>query len=213
MENAGNAAPLAFILTVAGFFLGCMAGTRELVMERRLFWRETGMGLSIPAFLGAKLFVLMVLTFVQVGALTALVLKAIDVECDLTGMVTASLSVSLAGLAAGLLISAASPNEAVATKLMVPVILVQMIMSGLFKLPTIVQWGSKVLVTCHYGFGSMLKLFQADAIQKSPALANKVQYDYTTVVVAAVLQSIVMLGVTIYFLKRTAQGEDPARGE
>ena len=201
---------VVFILTISAFFLGCLAGTRELVMERRLFWRESGTEMSIASYLASKLLVQSILTSVQASGLGVAVVRLIKAQCSPVQVGIACGAVSISGLCTGFLISAASQSEAVATKMMLMAVLPQMILSGALhkKPPAAMKLLSQVCITSHYAFQNMCGLFPEKI--RPPF---KPQYSTEVVIAMALLHSAVMLGATAYFLRQTATGEDPVRGE
>jgi hypothetical protein len=209
--NGRDSNSVVFILTVSSFFLGCLAGTRELVMERRLFWRESGTEMSVWSYLGSKLLVHSILTSTQVICLSAGVVLWIHAECSPFGVAVASVVASIGGLCTGFLISAGSRSEAVATKLMLLAVLPQMILSGgLNPNPQrVVKLLSQLFITSHYSFQNMCGLFPKEIRDE----LAKPQYSMSVVIAMGLLHSSIMLGATVFFLRRTANGEDPSRGE
>ncbi|MDB5388108.1 MAG: transporter ATP-binding/permease protein [Planctomycetaceae bacterium] len=210
-KNALDSNSIVFILTVSSFFLGCLAGTRELVMERRLFWRESGTEMSVWSYLGSKLFVHALLTSVQASCLGTAVVYFTRAECSSLGVSIASIVAAISGLSTGFFISAASRSEAVATKLMLLAVLPQMILSGaLNKKPEfVIKLLAQIFITSHYSFQFMCGLFPKDVRDN----LVKPQYSMSIVIAIGVLHSAILLGGAVFFLKRTANGEDPSRGE
>jgi len=208
MTNVRDSSSNVFVLAISAYFLGCLAGTRELVMERRLFWRESGTGMSLPSYLGSKLLVHAVLTSIQAGCLGAAVVIVVKADCSPAQVALANVAVSMSGLATGLFISAASKSDAVATKMMLLAILPQIILAGALKKdpPEAIKLMSQLFITSHYAFHYMCSLFKTD-LEFTP------KYSAGIVVAVAALHSAIFLGGTLFFLQRTARGEDPARGE
>lgn len=210
-KNVFDSNSIVFILTVSSFFLGCLAGTRELVMERRLFWRESGTEMSVWSYLASKLLVHSILTSVQASCLGIAVVTWIGAECSPVGVSVASVVAGISGLSTGFFISAASRSEAVATKLMLLAVLPQMILSGaLSKKPEfIIKLLAQIFITSHYSFQYMCGLFPKEVRDN----LVKPHYSMSVMVAVGLLHSAILLGGALFFLKRTANGEDPSRGE
>jgi hypothetical protein len=116
--------------------LGLANAIRELVKERGLFRRERAAGLSIPAYLASKVAVLGLVAIVQSVILVAFTLvdEGGPLHALALGSAFAELTavIALTGIAAmtlGLLISALSSTENLATTLLPIVIVVQNVLS------------------------------------------------------------------------------------
>lgn len=210
-KNTVESGNIVFILTISSFFIGCLAGTRELVMERRLFWRESGTEMSVWSYLASKFVVQCVLTSIQAACLSSAVVVVVHADCSPVAVAIANIAVGISGLCTGFFISAASRSEAVATKLMLLAVLPQMILSGgLHKdPPKIITLLSQLFITSHYAFQNQCGLFPED-ISKN---LYKPQYHTVIVLLISAVHSSIMLVATTYFLKKIAAGEDPLRGE
>ena len=122
--------PLAlFLLVVSAIWFGCSNAAREIVDEQAIYKRERMVNLSIPSYVGSKFSVLALLCLVQCVALVGLTYVPLDFQ----GPPLAHLGVlwlcSLAGVAAGLLLSAVV-RTSVAAIALVPILLIPQVILG-----------------------------------------------------------------------------------
>lgn len=119
----------AFLLGLAAVWFGCSNAAREIVAERAIYRRERMVGLSAIAYLGSKVAVLGLLCLLQCLVLLVIV----GLGCGLAGSWWYALLVlflaALAGMAAGLALSAfAKTPEAAAAAL--PLVVLPLVILG-----------------------------------------------------------------------------------
>ncbi|HKS46901.1 MAG TPA: FHA domain-containing protein [Amycolatopsis sp.] len=139
--SAATGAPdppqLLLVMVVSATLMGAAVSIRDLVKERAIYRRERAIGLSLPAYLGAKLVVLGVVTSAQAALLSVLSLSGRRGPDDavLLGSARLELAVALvaatfASMVAGLVISAAIGNADRGMPLLVLLVMVQLILCG-----------------------------------------------------------------------------------
>jgi ABC transport system ATP-binding/permease protein len=135
--DLGGFRTLLFVLIFGSAFMGSAASVRELVKERAIYQRERAIGLSLGAYLGSKLVILGVVTgleaviFAVLGMLgrggsdSSVLLASGRIE-----IVIAVVMVTVTSMVVGLVISAWIRNADLAMPLLVPVVMLQLILSG-----------------------------------------------------------------------------------
>ncbi len=135
--NPVQARQLLLVLVLGGALMGTASSVRELVKERSIYDRERAIGLSRVAYVAAKVTVLAVVTAVQAAAFAALamagrpgpdgavLLPSGELEVALT-----IVSVTVASMVVGLVISALISNADRGMPLLVVVVMVQFVLSG-----------------------------------------------------------------------------------
>jgi ABC transport system ATP-binding/permease protein len=151
-ERAVRTANLLFLLNVSCFWLGCNNAAKELVRERAIYRRERDINLRTDSYFVSKYLVLFGIGIFQVTLLFGIVKP----WCGPEGMggpqwlVLAALTA--AGTALGLLISACSPTEEVASALVPVAVIPQIILAGVIAPLTgvgkLLGYG---LITCFWG--------------------------------------------------------------
>jgi hypothetical protein len=151
-ERAVRTANLLFLLNVSCFWLGCNNAAKELVRERAIYRRERDINLRTDSYYASKFLVLLAIGLVQVVLLVGIVFPWARPEGPvlLPGLVLALLMA--AGTALGLLISALSPTEEVASALVPVAVIPQIILAGVIApltgLGKLLGYG---LITCFWG--------------------------------------------------------------
>jgi ABC transport system ATP-binding/permease protein len=109
-----DAATVLFLVVITTTWLGAIDAAREIVKERAVLARESSVGVSLGAYLSAKLLVLGTLATVQTLILAAIVFQLMPLTVPASGYaITAAILVatSIAAVAMGLLISAVVRSE------------------------------------------------------------------------------------------------------
>jgi ABC-type multidrug transport system ATPase subunit/CRP-like cAMP-binding protein len=122
------------IITASAIFLGASNSSREITKESAIYARERLVNLSVVPYVGSKVIVLSVLCLFQAAVLVAIFAARLDLpgsDWSLYPQLLAAIFLTeLAGLAMGLLISAASANSDRAMAI-VPVSLIpQLVFAG-----------------------------------------------------------------------------------
>ncbi len=119
-----------FLLVLAGLWLGCQAGAREIVSERTILRRERRVGLRTSAYTLSKLGLLAAVGVVQCAILTVLVHQGLSLSATIGRLVAVVLLAQLTGAALGLLISAISRSGVQAASLVPLCLLPQIVLGG-----------------------------------------------------------------------------------
>ena len=151
-ERAVRTANLLFLLNVSCFWLGCNNAAKELVRERPIYRRERDINLRTDSYYASKYLVLLAIGLVQVALLVGIVYPWAGPEGSpwTQGLILSALMA--AGTALGLLISACSPTEEVASALVPVAVIPQIILAGVIApltgLGKLLGYG---LITCFWG--------------------------------------------------------------
>ena len=127
-QDAGLNAPL-FLLVFVSLWFGTNNSAKEIVSERSIYGREKRSGLSPSAYLGSKLVVQGLLTFVQCFLLVAASSLLLEFKFFLPSAVFVCWLTSLAGIAIGLCVSALAKTETTAISA-IPLVLIPCILFG-----------------------------------------------------------------------------------
>jgi ABC-type multidrug transport system permease subunit len=125
---------LWFVMALSSVWFGCINACREVVKERAILERERMFGVSLPAYVGAKLGVLSVLGLVQVVLLQGAVEWSIALRGPYLLQTFALWLGCLAGTALGLLVSAIATRQERAVGV-VPLLLLPQILFSEFAVP------------------------------------------------------------------------------
>jgi ABC transport system ATP-binding/permease protein len=124
-----NMATMMFVTALAAIWFGCSATAREIVAEWPIYRRERMVGLSILAYLGSKMAMLLLIAAVQTALLLGIVAWACGIESPWWRLYLVLYAAGLAGGAIGLVVSATLRTTEAATALL-PVLLMPMIVLG-----------------------------------------------------------------------------------
>ena len=130
-DVARATATAMFLLGVSALWFGCSNSAREIVAEGAVFRRERMVGLTIPAYVAAKLTVLAVLCVLQCGLLLFIVGWLGSIESSYAFLFVSLLVTAMVGVTIGLLISAAAKTAEVAAGVLPLVILPMVILGGI----------------------------------------------------------------------------------
>jgi ABC transport system ATP-binding/permease protein len=151
-ERAMRTANLLFLLNVSCFWLGCNNAAKELVRERAIYRRERDINLRTDSYYASKFFVLLAIGILQVTLLFGIVRPWAGPEGSILTQWLILSCLMAAGTALGLLISACSPTEEVASALVPAAVIPQIILAGVIAplsgLGKLLGFG---LITCFWG--------------------------------------------------------------
>jgi ABC-type multidrug transport system ATPase subunit len=151
-ERAVRTANLLFLLNVSCFWLGCNNAAKELVRERAIYRRERDINLRTDSYYASKFLVLLAIGIIQVTLLFGIVYPWAAPEGSMPMQWFVLASLMAAGTALGLLISACSPTEEVASALVPVAVIPQIILAGVIAplsgLGKLLGFG---LITCFWG--------------------------------------------------------------
>jgi ABC-type multidrug transport system ATPase subunit len=129
-----NMATTLFVTALAAIWFGCSSTAREIVTEWPIYRRERMVGLSIGAYVLAKMTVLLGIAAVQCLLLLAIVAPACRIDSPWLGVFAVVYAAALAGGGLGLLISATLKTTEAASGIL-PVLLLPMIVLGGILVP------------------------------------------------------------------------------
>jgi ABC transport system ATP-binding/permease protein len=151
-ERAVRTANLLFLLNVSCFWLGCNNAAKELVRERAIYRRERDINLRTDSYYASKCLVLLAIGLIQVVVLTGIVYPWARPEGSALVQLSVLAALMAAGTALGLLISACSPTQEVASALVPVAVIPQIILAGVIAplsgLGKLLGYG---LITCFWG--------------------------------------------------------------
>jgi hypothetical protein len=128
-----DALNLLMALSLVATWLGAFAGLRAIVPEAAAWRREASIGVSPVAYLAAKWIVHGAVVVVQAGLIVAvtLALGGTDLPARTLALIAATVVLAaLAGLSAGLAVSAFSRTEARAITIVLPYVVLQFFFAG-----------------------------------------------------------------------------------
>ena len=125
---------LRFILSLASVWFGCITACREIAKERDILERERFFGLSLPAYLISKVFVLAGISAAQVILLQMTVEWHISIRGNMLSQMFALFLASLCGMGLGLVVSAVASTQEQAV-FSVPLLIIPQILFSEFAIP------------------------------------------------------------------------------
>lgn len=133
-------ATTTFLLALAAIWFGCSNAAREIVTERAIYRRERMVGMSLDAYLAAKVVVMLGLCVVQCGCLQAIVSTACALEAEPTRiyviLLLAAMTASMIGLAVSALVRSAEAAGGLVPLVLLPMVILGGILLPLPELPT-----------------------------------------------------------------------------
>ena len=150
---AGLALQVLLVFTCASLWVGLSSSLQEIVKEKAIYLRERLINLDIPAYLGSKVAVLILLAIIQTVAIYYTVTTGF--KSPVNGLISWQIGLSIntfltliASSSLGLLISAAVGNGSQANSALPLILLPQIIFSGvLFKLKGAGAIASYLMIT------------------------------------------------------------------
>jgi len=127
-------ATTTFLMALAAIWFGCSNAAREIVSERAIYRRERMVGLSLYAYLAAKVAVMLGLCVVQCGVLQAVVSRGCGLAAAPSRMFAILLLAALTAVTIGLCISAVVRSAEAASGVL-PLIILPMVILGGILLP------------------------------------------------------------------------------
>ena len=124
-----NLATTMFVMALAAIYFGCSCTAREIVNELPIYRRERMVGLSILAYIGSKVTVLVAVSALQCALLLAVVIWFCDLHSGWWDLYLVLFASGLAGGAIGLFISATFRTVEAAAGIL-PLMLLPMIVLG-----------------------------------------------------------------------------------
>ena len=152
VERAGRAANLLFLLNVSCFWLGCNNAAKEIVRERAIYRRERAINLRSDSYYASKYLVLLTIGILQATLLLGIVRIFCSPAGSVFGQWFALMGLMAAGTALGLLLSALSPTEEVATAVVPLAVIPQIVLAGVIApLSGFGDFLGHAFITCFWG--------------------------------------------------------------
>lgn len=161
--HAADTKQVAFVLVLAVLWCSGTLSVREIVKELPILRHELRFGLKLSAYLASKIFLLGAFALVQ----TTLLLLMVRYFTDLTGPAIGQLIVlgatALAGVALGLLVSAAAGSSERAMTILPVLLIGQAVFSGgLARLTGLVRSASMLGVPAYWALDGLKAQFSSD---------------------------------------------------
>jgi ABC-type multidrug transport system ATPase subunit len=191
---------LLLLLAVSSFWFGCNTSAKELVKERSIFLRERAYNLRVGAYLVSKL---LVLTLIAVAQAT-LLFGIVRAWCGPGGMAASQwlvlASLAAAGTGVGLLISAVSRSEEVATALVPLAVIPQIVLGGVIApLNGIAELFAKWSISVYWGQQGLERLIPGDDL----ALLGREDMSWSVPVAIVLAYAVVAWSASFVVLRRT----------
>jgi ABC-type multidrug transport system ATPase subunit/ABC-type multidrug transport system permease subunit len=168
-----DATTFLFVTIITVLWLGSIAAAREVVKEKAVFLRERAVGVSVSAYLIAKVTVLLVLCVLQTAILAAILFWLRPLYQPTSAYIETFVLLVLASLAAigmGLLVSTLARSEDQATSF-IPLILIPQLLFGGSLIPLVGKGiGIKVLAALMVSRWSFAGLGSATHLNTSPRI-------------------------------------------
>ena len=205
VERLQRTINLLLLLVVSCFWFGCNAASKELVKERVIYRRERGFNLRIGPYYASKFLVLGLIGMAQATLLFAVVRLCCGPMGSTASPWLALAGTALAGTAVGLLISALSRTEQVATALIPMVVIPQIILAGVIApLSGLSRWIAEALVAVHWGQQSLQRMLpEADRMR-----LGGMGSDWFEPLVIVLAHATVAAVATVAVLRRVAGRDD-----
>lgn len=203
---------LLLALTLVATWLGAFAGLRAIVAEAHAWRREYSLGVAPSSYLVAKLVVqggLVLLQGVLIGAVFVLLADTALTHGTLAAMCGLIVLTGVAGVTAGLLISAVARNEARAVSLVLPYVVLQFFFAGVVVAIEemgglgVVAWITSARWSVA-GLGALAGV--SDRPQSGPLFLDKYGTEFFTSPAALYVGALVALTAVAVILTRVALG-------
>jgi hypothetical protein len=163
VDYARKSVNLLFLLAVTSFWFGCNNAAKEIVKERVIYTRERDFNVQAGSYYCSKFLLIMLFSGLQVLVLAGIVKAWCDPPIAFGGQCLLLASLSAAGVALGLMISAVAPTEELAITLIPVAILPQIILSGVIApLKDLSKTLAQTLITAYWGNRGLDALLTAD---------------------------------------------------
>lgn len=165
-----------FVLALVAVWFGTSVAAREIIRERPVYGRERMVNLGLIPYLGSKLFILGIIVSIQCLMLFV-PLKFFDLTGlmpmpgDLAGVpqLWAMLVTGAVGIALGLLISAVVKTSEMATSLVPLILIPQILVSGIFGVPSGISKPASMFVPAAWSFDTMKRFSTLDTLEPEGA--------------------------------------------
>jgi ABC-type multidrug transport system ATPase subunit len=163
IDRAVRTRNLLFLLGVSCFWFGCNTAAKELVKERTIFTRERAVNLRTDSYFASKLLVLLLIGTVQATLLFAVVRGVCGPPGNPFAQWLTLVLLNAAGTALGLVLSAVSDTEEVATALVPVAVIPQIVLAGVIApLSGFKEGLAKAGITAFWGQRTLERLLPED---------------------------------------------------
>jgi ABC transport system ATP-binding/permease protein len=209
IKRVSKTVNLLVLQAVTCFWFGCNTAAKELVKERVIFLRERDFNLRVTSYFSSKLIVLALIAVTQATLLFGIV----RVLCGTPGSISlewmALAILAIAGTSVGLLISAVSQTEEVATALVPIAVVPQIILAGVItNLSGFARFLANTLISVYWGQQALERLLPNGDLKYIGHEEGNWFYPWVVVFVHAIVAG----GGTIAVLARTEMRSRPKRG-
>jgi hypothetical protein len=188
------------LMVVSCFWFGCNTAAKELVKERVIFQRERDYNLRVEGYFISKLLVLTLIGLIQATLLFGIVRPWSKPPGPAAAQWVALAALAVAGTTVGLLISAFSRTEEVATALVPIAVIPQIILAGVAApLTGTVRVLARGLVTVYWGQIAIERLLPDADLR----LIGRDKGDWRAALAVIVLHALVAALATIVILRFT----------
>lgn len=161
---------VAYMLTVSAIVIASFLAVREIVKESSIYDHERFAGLEILPYLLGKLTVLGTIGIAATLAVTmttTLFVGEAGMSARFVPLFLLLASLSVASSAMALLISAASKSSEQAVFVLIPVLIMQLALSGAFPLDAsgLVQWAARIGIVNYWAYNGVLDLLKPVVIE------------------------------------------------
>jgi ABC transport system ATP-binding/permease protein len=167
-EHALKWGNLLFLLAVTSFWFGCNNAAKEIVKERTIYTRERDFNVHVGSYYCSKFLLLALYSAVQALVLAAVAEAWCRPPGAVAGLCLMLTSLSAAGVALGLAISALAPTEEMAITLIPVAVIPQIILSGVIaSLEGVSKFLAQTFITVYWGNRGLDALLTEEQAKRS----------------------------------------------
>lgn len=162
-----RSAEILFLMGISAFWFGCNNAAKEIVKEKVIYTRERDINLLVTSYLASKIVLLGAISFIQSVLLYVIVTNGTSIDHSLSQFFLV-LTLSIAGVGMGLLISALSQSTDMAVTIVPLVLIPQIIFSGMIgKIEGLSQLVSQLFVVVYWGHGGLVSTLPAEMSERA----------------------------------------------
>ncbi|PTX94072.1 hypothetical protein DB345_21165 [Spartobacteria bacterium LR76] len=208
-ENASLISGLVMFQVILLALSGANNGCKEIAGEYQILRKERYAGLSTWSYVCSKFVYVTALSIVQAGWMTIFVKSVCGFPGSLVPQFAILLLVTLAMACTCLAISAAIPSPAKASLLSIYLVGFQLPLSGAaLALPAWISTWTQPLISAYWGWSGFLRTLQGHGYFGLVRDFNKSAIaDYSLSVAVLLAHIVIALGITAFFVKRSAQAQ------
>ena len=158
-----KSASLLFLLGVTSFWFGCNNSAKEIVKEWTIFTRERDVNLIVGSYYASKGILLGGTTLLQILLLFTIAKFGTGLPGTGLGQLVMLSTLSTAGVAVGLLVSALAKNTDVAATIVPMVLIPQIVLAGaIVPVERFSKFIAANFVTTYWGYGGLVRSLDKD---------------------------------------------------